>query len=76
MIAYMKALLEEMNPAVNDTGGLLKSNDSEKYRHTYRSILKNADTECPPPDETQRKGKKEASEKVKSPESPGTIKRL
>ena len=55
---HMKTLLEEINRAVNDSGGVLKSDDSEKYRDKYRSILKNADTECPPPDETQRKGKR------------------
>ena len=55
---HMKTLLEEINRAVNDSGGVLESDDSEKYRDKYRSILKNADTECPPPDETQRKGKR------------------
>jgi len=55
---HMKTLLEEINRAVNDSSGVLKSDDSEKYRDKYRSILKNADTECPPPDETQRKGKR------------------
>lgn len=54
----MRILLEEINCAVNDSGGALKSNDSEKYLDRYRLILKNADTECPPPDETQRKGKR------------------
>lgn len=55
----MKILLEEINRVVNDSGGVLKSDDSEKYRDKYRLILKNAATaECPPPDETQQKGKR------------------
>ncbi len=53
-----KSLLEEMNRAVNDAGGLLEAGESEKCRQRYRSILKNAETECPPPDETKRKGKR------------------
>ena len=54
----MKALLENMNHAVNDAGGQLGSVESEKYRHEYRAILKDAEAECPPPDEIQREGKR------------------
>ena len=54
----MKELLEEMNNAVNDASGLLESVESKKYRHKYRAILKKAEVECPPPDESQRKGKR------------------
>lgn len=54
----MKTLLEEMNHAVNDAGGQLGGAESKKYRHRYRVILKKAEVECPPPDKTQRKGKR------------------
>ncbi len=54
----MKALLEDMNQAVDDAGGQLGSVESNKYRYKYRAILKKAEFECPPPDETQRKGKR------------------
>ncbi len=54
----MKELLEVMNNAVNDAGGLLGSIESKKYRHKYRAILKKAEAECPPPDEIQREGKR------------------
>lgn len=54
----MKALLENMNHAVNDAGGQLESAESKKYRYKYRTILKKAEAECPPPDEAQRKGKR------------------
>ncbi len=54
----MKALLENMNHAVNDAGGQLGSVESKKYRHKYRAVLKKAEAECPPPDEIQREGKR------------------
>ena len=54
----MKALLEDMNQAVDDAGGQLGNVESNKYRYKYRAILKKAEVECPPPDETQRKGKR------------------
>jgi hypothetical protein len=54
----MKALLENMNHAVNDAGGQLENAESKKYRYKYRTILKKAEVECPPPDDTQRKGKR------------------
>ena len=55
---HTKALLEKISHAVNDAGGLLETGESEKYRQRYRSILKSAETECPPPNETKRKGKR------------------
>jgi len=61
-----KSLLEEINRAVNDAGGLLEAGESEKYRQRYRSILKNAETECPPPDETKRKGKRGRVKRTKA----------
>jgi len=63
---HMKALLEKMNRAVNEAGGLLESVKSEKYRHKYRAILKDAEAECPPPDETQRKGKRGRLKRTKA----------
>jgi len=61
-----KALLEEINRAVNDAGGMLEAGESEKYRQRYRSILKNAEAECPPPDETNRKGKRGRVKRTKA----------
>ena len=54
----MKALLEDMNKAVDDAGGQIGRVESEKFRHRYRAILKKGEVECPPPDETQRRGKR------------------
>jgi len=54
----LKALLEAMNRAVHEAGGKLANKDSKRYWDKYRSLLKNAETECPPPDEKDRKGKR------------------
>ena len=62
----MKELLEEMNNAVNDAGGLLGSVESKKYRHKYRAILKSAEVECKPPDDRQRKGKRGRMKRTKA----------
>ncbi len=62
----MKALLEKMNQAVNDAGGQLGSTESKKYRYKYKAILKSAESECPLPDETQRKGKRGRIKRTKA----------
>ncbi len=62
----MKTLLEEINRAVKDAGGLLETSESEKYWQRYRSIVKNAETECPAPDETNRKGKRGRVKRTKA----------
>ncbi|MDR4507174.1 MAG: IS66 family transposase [Candidatus Brocadiaceae bacterium] len=61
-----RVLLEEINRAVNDAGGFLETSESEKYRQRYRSIVKNAEAECPPPDETNRKGKRGRVKRTKA----------
>lgn len=43
----MKALLEEMNALVNDSGGKLSKKKIKQYQKQYRRILKAADKECP-----------------------------
>lgn len=43
----MKALLEEINALVNDSGGKLSSKKIKRYQKLYRRILKAADKECP-----------------------------
>ena len=57
----MKALLNEINNAVDDAGGQLAPNESELWRKKYRQLLKQADMECPPPDESQRQGNQRGS---------------
>ena len=48
-------LLIEMNIATQAAGGRLESNESSDYRKRYRDLLREAEIECPPPDETKRK---------------------
>jgi transposase len=43
----MKALLEEINALVNDSGGKLSKKKIKQYKKMYRRILKAADKECP-----------------------------
>jgi len=62
----IKALLTEIKQAVNDAGGYLSPKASAAYRKKYRSILDSAQTECPPPDESQRKGSRGRLKRSKS----------
>jgi transposase len=62
----MKALLKEINRATSDAGGMLGTDESEKYRQRYRKILQNAEAESPPPDETNRKGKRGRVKRTKA----------
>lgn len=51
----MQALLLEINKAVDAAGSMLNTPEAEAFRERYRQLLKEAETECPPPDESQRK---------------------
>ncbi len=62
----LKELLEKISRAVNDAGGYLSASESDKYRQEYRSILKEAEKESPPPDETKRQGKRGRLKRTKS----------
>ena len=61
-----KSLLEEMNRAVNEAGGVLEAGESERYRQKYRLILKNGEAECPPLTKTNRKGKRGRVKRTKA----------
>jgi transposase len=52
----MQTLLIEMNKAVNDAGGKLDAKKTANYTKKYRAILDKAQIECPPPDESKRRG--------------------
>jgi transposase len=54
----MQALLIDLSKAVEDAGGCLPPDEAKRWRLRYRRLLKKAETECPPPDESQRKGKR------------------
>lgn len=46
----MKQLLEKMNRAVNEAGGVLPLKEAEHWKVQYRELLNKAEIECPPPD--------------------------
>jgi len=54
----MQVLLIDIEKAVEDAGGCLPRDEAKRWRRRYRRLLKKAETECPPPDESQRKGKR------------------
>jgi len=54
----MAELLKEINNATHEAGGHLDAIASEVYRSRYRALLDEAEKECPPPDESQRKGRR------------------
>ena len=53
----MMALLKEINKATHDAGGCLETAGTERYIKRYRQLLLEAEQECPPPDETEKKKK-------------------
>jgi transposase len=54
----MVVLLKEISQAVLDAGGYLDDIAATPYRKRYRALLEEAETECPGPDESQRKGRR------------------
>ena len=48
-------LLLEINREVEARGGPLSPPQADAYRQRYREVLEQAETECPAPDESQRK---------------------
>jgi transposase len=51
----MQELLLEINKAVDAAGGVLDTAEAEVFRQRYRQLLQEAESESPPPDESQRK---------------------
>ncbi len=62
----IRDLLLQINTAVDDAGGQLKTTDSLEYKRQYRDILKKAQKECPPPKEEDRRGKRGRIKRSKS----------
>jgi len=62
----MQTLLCEMNAAVHDAGGSLTTEAGQAFRKRYRTLLLQADTECPPPDDAKRKGQRGRLKRSKS----------
>jgi len=51
-------LLIDTAKAVEQADGRLAPEEADLWRRRYRELLQKAETECPPPDERQRKGKR------------------
>jgi len=62
----MKTLLEQMNHAVHDGGGSLGKDKTRRYRLRYRTLLKQAQIECPAPAQRQHQGKRGRVKRSKS----------
>jgi len=54
----MQTLLIDIAKAVENAGGWLPADEADRWRHRYRKLIEKAELECPPPDESQRKGKR------------------
>jgi len=54
----MKDLLIEISQAVDNASGRLPQDEAGRWRQKYRKLLEKAESECPPPDESLRKGKR------------------
>lgn len=54
----MQDLLLAINQAVQDAGGCLPPDKEKHWRDKYRKLIEKAQIDCPPPDESQRRGKR------------------
>ena len=50
----MKQLLEDINKAVNNAGGMLLNEEAKEWENKYRTLLEKAQAECPPPDKPEK----------------------
>lgn len=50
----MKQLVEKMNRAVNEAGGVLPDQEAAFWKEQYRALLNKAEIECPPPEKPDK----------------------
>ncbi len=62
----MEQWLRKLNKVVDEAGGVLNHDQSEHYRQQYRSLLKTAQKECPPPQRPPGKAKRGRLKRSKS----------
>ncbi|NGZ27943.1 MAG: IS66 family transposase [Magnetococcales bacterium] len=62
----LQELLEEASHAKNLSTGCTDPHISQEFRERYRKILEDAETECPPPNEEDRNGKRGRLKRSKS----------
>ena len=73
----MRDFLKKVSKAVIEAGGVLKKEESDKYRERYREILKKGDEECPPPiPPPQIKGEPKKRGKIKKSKERNLLERL
>ncbi len=58
--------MKEINKAVHESDGPLEKKQRDDYREEYRRQLRLAENECPPPDEKERKGKRDRLKRSKA----------
>ena len=61
----MQDLLEEINVKTIAAGGALNPQQQEAYRLKYRTLITEADAECPPPKDERKKGQRGRIKKSK-----------
>ena len=61
----MKTFLLDSEKAVKNADGKLPLDEAEQRHQQYRQLLDNAETECPPPDESKRNGKRGRLKRLK-----------
>jgi transposase len=71
----MQELLCEINDAVNQAGGMVSSEEADKYRQIYRKILSGGDIESPPP-ELLAPGEKKKKGRIKKEKHRNLLERL
>jgi transposase len=54
----MQALLQDILEEVKAQGGSLSAEQARHYTEYYRNLLKQAESECPPPDEARKPGQR------------------
>lgn len=62
----MKTLLEDINRAVHDADTSFNEAQGKHYRRRYRTLLQQAQIECPAPEQSQHKGKRGRVKRSKS----------
>ena len=73
----LQALLPETNKAVDAAGGALNTRQADAFRERYRRLPEVAQTERPPPDESQRhKGQRGRPKRSKSGSLPERVLRF
>ena len=64
--AQIRQFLKKLNIKVEEAGGKLPKKKSDYYRKRYRKLLREAEKECPPPEDKRKKGQRGRIKRSKS----------